>query len=73
MKKTKEEIKKERDVIPEKIKWTDEQTEIIGQMIKESEMIGWTQGYDEAVKELIQELETKIFELKKMIYIKKND
>ena len=52
------------------IKWTKEQEEIMETMIKESESIGYTQGYDDAIKELIKELESKIFELKKMIYIR---
>lgn len=53
------------------IKWTPEQEEAIGTMINESESIGYTQGYDERVKEEIIEKETEIFELKKKIYIKK--
>ena len=51
-----------------RIEWTEEQEKIIGTMITESENIGYVQGYDEAVKELIQELEKIIFELKKKIY-----
>ena len=61
---------KKIDEIKEKIKWTDEQNEIIGKMIGESEMIGYTQGYDDAIKELIHELESKVFELKQKIYQK---
>ena len=52
------------------IKWTKEQEEVLGKCIKESEDVGWTQGYDEAVKELIKDLETFIFELKKKVFIK---
>ena len=50
--------------------WTKEQEEVVGTMIKESESIGWTQGYDDAIRELIKDLETFIFELKKRVFIK---
>jgi len=53
--------------------WTPEQEEVIGKMIKESESIGYTQGYDDRVKEEIAEKEVEIFELKKKIYIKYKD
>lgn len=52
--------------------WTKEQEEVIGKMIKESESIGYTQGYDDRVKEEITEKELDIFELKKKIYIRKD-
>jgi hypothetical protein len=57
----------------EKIIWTKEQEDIIGTMINESEGIGYTQGYDEAIKEIIRELEKFIFELKKKVYINKDE
>ena len=53
-----------------KSEWTKEQEEVLGKMIKESEAIGYTQGYDDAIKEVIKKLELEIFEIKKMIYIK---
>ena len=53
-----------------KINWTKEQEDMVNIMIKESEDIGYTQGYDEAVKELIRDLGVIIFELKKKVYIK---
>lgn len=50
------------------VEWTKEQEEMIGTMIKESEGIGYTQGFDDAIKEIIRELETFIFELKKRVF-----
>lgn len=55
----------------EKIKWTDEQIKIIEEMIANSEDIGYTQGWDDAIKEIVQELGTFIFELKKKFWSKK--
>ena len=52
------------------IVWTKEQEEKINEMIKESEMIGYTQGLDNARKELVKQLEKLIQELKQGIYIK---
>lgn len=54
----------------EKIKWTKEQEEILKQMIDESEIIGFSQGYEDATKDLIIKLESIVFELKKRIYKK---
>jgi hypothetical protein len=53
------------------IKWTKEQEEAIGMIINESESIGYTQGYDDAIREFVKELEHFIFELKKNVFIKK--
>jgi hypothetical protein len=53
--------------------WTTEQEEVIGKMIKESESIGYTQGYDDRIKEEIAERETEIFELKKKVFIKQKE
>ena len=54
----------------ENITWTEAQEKLIGEMISASEDIGWTQGWDEANKENIRELETFIFNLKSKIYRK---
>lgn len=43
----------------EKIEWTKEQEEIIEKMINESENIGYAQGYDDAIKEIIRDLKLK--------------
>lgn len=42
-----------------KIEWTKEQTEIIDSMIKESETIGYAQGFDDAIEEMINDLKLK--------------
>ena len=57
------EEKEQKEII-----WTQEQEKIIGTMISESEGIGWTQGWDDANKELIKEVETFLFNLKLKIY-----
>lgn len=48
--------------------WTKEQNEIISNMIKESENIGYVEGHDEAVKEIIQKLENFILSIKNKFY-----
>jgi hypothetical protein len=52
--------------------WTKEQEETVGKMIKESEDIGYVQGYDDAIKEIVNKFEIFIFELKKMFFIGKD-
>ena len=42
-----------------KIEWTKEQEELIQKMIEESENIGYAQGRDDLLKEIIQELKKK--------------
>lgn len=55
----------------EEIKWTNEQNEIIGRMIKESEDIGYTQGYDDAIREVVKDFEKFLFELKSRVFMRK--
>lgn len=43
----------------DKISWTNEQEKVIETMIKESEMIGYVQGRDDLLKEIISELRLK--------------
>lgn len=43
------------------MKWTKEQEEIIEKMINESELIGYEQGREELLKEIINELKNKQF------------
>lgn len=61
--------------------WHPEQEKLVGEMISESESIGYTQGHDDAIKEISSDLETKlrhlifvleqtILELKSKIYRK---
>jgi len=47
--------------VEKKVEWTKEQEIIIEEMLKESEMIGYTQGHDEALKDLIDELKSKLY------------
>jgi len=54
-----------------KIEWTDEQQKIIGEMINQSEDIGWVQGHDDAINEIINEFEKFVFELKSKFYRRK--
>jgi len=42
-----------------KIKWTEEQEKVIEKMIEESETIGYAQGRDDLLKEIISELKQK--------------
>jgi len=42
-----------------KIEWTKKQEETIEKMIEESEAIGYVNGYDDAIKEVIRELKIK--------------
>ena len=44
-----------------KIEWTREQEELIDSMIKEAENIGYIQGRDDLIKEIIEELRLKLF------------
>jgi hypothetical protein len=53
--------------------WTKEQEEVIGKIIKESENIGYVQGYDDAIKEVLKDFEMMIFEIKKKIFLKKDE
>lgn len=48
-------------MMKEKIKWTEEQEKLIDEMIHEAESIGYTQGWDDAIKEIIQELRQKVY------------
>ena len=43
-----------------KVEWTKEQEEIIEKMNKESETIGYVEGRDDLLRELIGELKQKI-------------
>lgn len=45
----------------EKIEWTREQKELIDSWIKEAENIGYTQGWDDAIRAIIEELKSKYF------------
>ena len=45
----------------EKVTWTEEQEKIIKIMIGESESIGYTQGWDAAIKEIIDDLRKKLY------------
>lgn len=42
-----------------KIEWTKEQEKIIEEMIKESENIGYVQGRDDMLREIIEELKRR--------------
>ena len=42
-----------------KVQWTKEQEEIIQTMIEESESIGYEQGREELLKEIIEDLRKK--------------
>lgn len=56
--------------------WTKEQIESFGKAIEESEQIGYTGGWDDAIKETIKDLEIILnkfmLELKMKVYINKD-
>lgn len=43
------------------IKWTIDQEKLIEEMIKEAESIGYTEGWDEAIRGIINELRNKLY------------
>jgi ABC-type enterochelin transport system substrate-binding protein len=53
-----------------KIEWTKEQEALIDSMVKESENIGYVQGQDDVIRELIRKLDNLIRELKSKIILK---
>ena len=42
------------------VEWTKEQEEVIDKIVEESENIGYVQGRDDLLKELIEDLRRKI-------------
>lgn len=44
-----------------KAELTKEQKEMVDEMLKESENIGYTKGHDDAIEELINELKSKFY------------
>jgi len=52
------------------IEWTEEQNNIVSKMIRESEEIGYTEGYGEAIKEITRDLEIFLLNLKSKFYRK---
>jgi len=49
-----------------KISWTKEQEELIDGMVKEAENIGYAQGWDDAMREIIEILKSKLLNRRKL-------
>lgn len=49
----------------DEIEWTNEQQKLIDEMIKEAEDIGYVQGRDDLLREVIEELRLKFIRREK--------